>query len=247
MDAAPKPTTHPMILIAAASVTAVSLAGVAYLAGWMPGKAPVAEPPALVAAAPAAPAIPTPVAAPVTAPVIAPVAAPAPVAKADPAPRPVAKPIPPKPKLAPHPAPHESTAEGNEGSVKHVGGQSGTEVSQTPIAPPVCKECGSVESIQEVTAQGEASPLGAIAGGVIGGLLGNQVGKGDGKTVATVAGVLGGAWAGREVEKNVRTNKQYEVTVRFDDGSTRSFTQNTLPTLHRGDRVKLQNGALAPL
>lgn len=245
MEATPKPATHPMILIAAASVTAVSLAGVAHLAGWMPGKTPVAEQPALVAAAPAATA---PVTAPVAAalPAPAPVASPAPVAKAEPAPapRPVAKPLPAKPKAAPAPVPHEETAQGNEGVTNRIGGHGATEVTQAPVAPPVCKECGSVESIREVTVQGEATPLGAIAGGVIGGLLGNQVGNGRGKQLATIAGAIGGAYAGREVEKNTRTNHQYEISVRFDDGTTRTFTQAQMPSLQNGDRVKLVNGGL---
>lgn len=56
-----------------------------------------------------------------------------------------------------------------------------------------------------------------------------------------------GAVAGDRVEKNVRTEKQLEITVRFDDRSTRSFTQGNGMPLQTGDRIRLEDGILPPL
>lgn len=39
----------------------------------------------------------------------------------------------------------------------------------------------------------------------------------------TVLGAIGGGFACNEVEKRVRTETVYDITVRMDDGSTRSF------------------------
>ncbi len=87
----------------------------------------------------------------------------------------------------------------------------------------VCASCGVVESVNAVQQKGQGSGIGVVAGGVAGGLLGNQIGGGKGKTAMTVLGAIGGGFAGNEVEKRVRTETVYDVTVRMDDGSTRSF------------------------
>ena len=87
----------------------------------------------------------------------------------------------------------------------------------------VCASCGVVESVNAVQQKGQGSGIGVVAGGVAGGLLGNQIGGGNGKTAMTVLGAIGGGLAGNEVEKRVRTETAYDVTVRMDDGSTRSF------------------------
>ncbi|MBL8485821.1 MAG: glycine zipper 2TM domain-containing protein [Rhodocyclaceae bacterium] len=114
------------------------------------------------------------------------------------------------------------------------------------VAPaPVCRECGTVENVREVKTDGEGSGIGAVAGGVLGGILGTQVGNGRGRNLATLAGIVGGAYAGNRIEKSQRTTVRYEATVRFDDGSTRSFTQDMPWSWRAGDRVRLSNGTLA--
>jgi uncharacterized protein YcfJ len=45
------------------------------------------------------------------------------------------------------------------------------------------------------------SAVGIGLGAVVGGLLGNQVGDGKGRTLATIAGAVGGAYAGNEIAK----------------------------------------------
>lgn len=107
-----------------------------------------------------------------------------------------------------------------------------------------CADCGVVESVKVVEVEGKGTGLGAVAGGVLGGLVGNQIGQGRGNTVATVAGVAGGAYAGHEVEKNMKKTRRYDIVVRMQDGATRTFHQQTDPGLASGDKVRIENGAV---
>ncbi|HAT31171.1 MAG TPA: hypothetical protein DCW29_10070 [Janthinobacterium sp.] len=107
-----------------------------------------------------------------------------------------------------------------------------------------CGNCGVVEAVNESTTRGEGSGVGAAGGAVVGGLLGNQVGGGRGRELATIAGAIGGAVAGNQVEGNVRASHSYAVTVRLNDGSSRTFHQSTAPNWRSGDRVRIVDGAL---
>lgn len=111
-------------------------------------------------------------------------------------------------------------------------------------APPICYECGRVESVHAVQTQAAPSGLGMIAGGVVGGLLGNQVGGGNGKKIATVAGAVGGGYAGHEIERRTRSATTYEVRVRMEDGRIRSFPYNNQPHWNVGDRIRVIDGYL---
>ncbi|MGA8879385.1 MAG: glycine zipper 2TM domain-containing protein, partial [Azonexus sp.] len=113
-------------------------------------------------------------------------------------------------------------------------------------APPLCRDCGTVEAVREVSKPAEGSGLGAIAGGVLGGLLGHQIGQGKGNTAATIVGAVGGGVAGHQVEKQVRAEKQSQITVRFEDGSTRIINQEGGSRWQVGDHVRLNNGSLQP-
>ena len=118
-------------------------------------------------------------------------------------------------------------------------------VAQAPApARNWCNNCGNVESVREVTQRAQGSGLGAAGGAVIGGLLGNQVGGGNGKKLATVAGAVGGAVVGNQVEGNMKATRSYEIRVRLDDGSSRTFTRQSLDGYSTGDRVKVVDGAL---
>lgn len=117
----------------------------------------------------------------------------------------------------------------------------------TGAAPPVCRECGTITGIREIERPGDASGVGAVAGGVLGGVLGRQIGGGNHRTAGTVLGAVGGGVAGHQIEKHTKSSKTWEVGVLFDDGSSRSFTQSTQPAWNTGARVRLINGALAPL
>jgi outer membrane lipoprotein SlyB len=119
--------------------------------------------------------------------------------------------------------------------------------SAKPAHPPaaqVCANCGTVNDIRVIEQKGEASGLGAIAGGVVGGVLGNQVGAGNGRKLATVAAAAGGAYAGHQIEKNMKSTKHYEVAVRMDDGAVRHFTYEAQPEFQPGDKVKVVDGRL---
>ena len=105
-------------------------------------------------------------------------------------------------------------------------------------------DCGVVDSMREVVKQGEGSGIGAVAGGVLGAVVGHQVGGGTGKKIATVLGAAGGAYGGHQVEKNQRSTKSYEVSVRMEDGGYRTVSFETAPTWRTGDRVRVINGTL---
>ena len=110
-----------------------------------------------------------------------------------------------------------------------------------------CDNCGSVTDVKTVQVKGEASGGGAIIGGVLGGVLGHQVGGGRGKDVATVAGAAGGAYAGHQVEKNAKSKTQYQVIVKLESGSSRTFTYNAATSYKVGDRIKVVEGKLTRL
>jgi len=106
-----------------------------------------------------------------------------------------------------------------------------------------CTSCGVVEAIRTVEVQGEASGLGAAAGGVAGAVVGNQIGRGDTRTVITVAGAAGGAYAGHQIEKQMKKSTAWRITVRLDDGSVRTLSQPAAPPFAVGDRVRIVNGS----
>lgn len=127
-------------------------------------------------------------------------------------------------------------------------------VAQAPVAAPrpvACADCGTVEAVTAVQRQGEVNGvavgnttvgLGTVAGGVVGGLLGNQVGGGSGKTAMTVLGVAGGAFAGNQIEKNMKKVTVYQVRVRMNDGSTRNVeVSSSIPV---GSRVIVEGNNL---
>lgn len=248
--------THPMIIVAAASVTALSLTGVAALAGWLPQHGSAADSPMAPLAA--------------VLPAEKPKAASAhrtegPATLAIPAGSRIT--VEPKSSAArqirSEPRPVAATPqEGGFTRVSQPANDNGIYVENARPAPvsattpvqntpqpysqqaAVCTECGIVESVREISNKGEGTGLGAVAGGVLGGLLGSQIGGGNGKKAMAVVGAAGGAFAGHEVEKRMRGETQYEITVRFEDGRTRTYTETQQTQLQNGDRVRLANGRL---
>ena len=223
----PSPT-HPLLLAAAASVTALSLAGVGVLAGWLPGPTARNAEAARPAAAPIS--IQQTVSVPQEKARLAPSASQrAPVSIRRVAATPVGAPLPPI-ALAPPPTYAASSPE---------------PVYRVATPPPaVCNDCGVVEAVREVAVEPRGSGGGAVAGGLVGGIIGNQWGRGATRDIATLLGAAGGAYAGNHIEKSIKESRRYDVIVRFDDGNTRSFSSETVPAWHSGDRVMLQNGLL---
>ena len=118
-----------------------------------------------------------------------------------------------------------------------------TRSANNAYAKAACAECGVIESSRVIETRGTGSGVGAVGGAAVGGVLGHQVGGGGGQDLATVAGAVGGAVAGNEVEKRVNAEKSYEVTVRFDNGSSRVFNQSE-QTWRMGERVRVIDGVI---
>jgi len=118
--------------------------------------------------------------------------------------------------------------------------------ANTPAAKPraSCSNCGNVESVRAIKTRAQGSGLGAAGGAVLGGLLGNQIGGGNGRKLATVAGAVGGAVVGNQVEGNMKATTSYEVRVRLDNGTHRTFNLQNQNGFSSGDRIKVVNGAL---
>ena len=119
-----------------------------------------------------------------------------------------------------------------------------TKAKVAKTTPAICRECGTVESIESFSEKGQASGGGAVAGGVIGGIIGNQIGRGRGKDLATVAGVVGGAIAGNEIEKNTKKVTRYRIGLRMEDGTRQQLTLDAANGVAVGDKVKIVDGAL---
>lgn len=107
-----------------------------------------------------------------------------------------------------------------------------------------CANCGTVEAVRTIEMKGEGTGLGAVAGGVTGAVIGNQMGSGRGNTAMTVIGAAGGAFAGNEIEKNVKKRYAYRITVRMEDGTFRTVSQSQPPAVGVGDKVRVADGVV---
>src|SRR5688572_5882940 len=117
-------------------------------------------------------------------------------------------------------------------------------VAQAPVVQPGF--VGTVQGVREVTQKGEHTLMGPAAGGIAGAVLGNQFGNGNGKKIMTVLGAAGGALAGREIEKQARGKKQWEIDVRLDSGAQQAVLSDVEPGFRAGDRVRVIDGRLQP-
>lgn len=223
-------TNHPLLLIAAIAVILFCSVGIAALMGWLPNSNSSPAPQALAAA----PLAPQPADA---------AAASYPGYHPGPGPGSSLTPVPPPASLAyADTGPERVAGRGYERSPERA--PEPQRVAQAePAAPAVCKSCGVVESVREVTTRAQGSGLGAGAGAVVGGLLGHQIGGGHGRQLATVAGAVGGAVVGNQVEGNMKATRSYTIRVRMDDGSYRTFHRSA-PGWQQGERVRVVKGEL---
>ena len=224
-------TLHPALMIAAASVTALSLAGVGVLTGVLPFGQKSTDPASQLQAAAAQPAA------------VAPPAAQPPMVavnvNTNPAPVAAARTAAPKPVRVARSTPSDI-------EVYRAPSQVRTSAPvYNPPAPAICRDCGTIESVREIAREAEGSGVGAVAGGVLGGVLGNQVGGGRGRTLATVGGAAGGAVVGNRLTSG--TSTLWVVNVLFEDGSTQVIEQDSPPPVAAGDRVRVTNGGLQRL
>lgn len=239
-----KTKLHPLVGAAALSVIGVSFAGIAVLTGVLPH--PSAAPaPASVAAPAPAPSTPASTIDLVSASTAYPEKIPAAEAPATGTARPA-----PKAKTAAKKSPPANAVAMNPTGAATLPPppapspipDPGTAAMPAPVAAatrPACADCGTVETFREVQVKGDGSPVGAVAGGAAGALIGHQFGRGGGKDLLTIAGAIGGAFAGHEIERNVRKKTRYEVSVRMEDGSLRTVTQDAAPGWRVGERVRV--------
>lgn len=219
-------TTHPMMVIAALSVTLLSAAGIAAIMGWIPSSN------SQQAVAPVAALAPTPG--------VPEAMKPAEPAKAAETPK-HAAPAKTKPTVKAETRPEHKTVANDSRPVEYI---PPVQVAAAPPARQICYDCGVIDSVRAIEKAGEGSGLGAVAGGVAGAVLGNQMGNGNGRSIMTVIGAVGGGLAGNQIEKTVKKSKSYDITVRFEDGTTRVFNQATEPSWRAGDKVRVNNGIL---
>jgi outer membrane lipoprotein SlyB len=212
--------SHPAVIVAAIAVTVFALVGIGAVLGWIPtssGGAPAAK----MQAEPAGPAARAPE---------------QPMPQAESAkpdtPKHVAKQAKPHPKPVAKAEPPQQVA------------QAVVPPPPPPVVAATCRECAVIEEVREIEKAGQASGVGAVGGAVVGGVLGHQVGGGRGKDLATVVGAIGGGVAGHQIEKNVKKTKEYQITVRYEDGSKGLFTQESPPSWRPGDKVKIIDGAI---
>ena len=99
---------------------------------------------------------------------------------------------------------------------------------------------GKVSGIEPIRERPPGTGKGAVIGGVLGAVVGNQFGHGNGRAAMTVVGAAGGAVAGNNVERNVSKRViGYRVSVRLDNGSSRTYEESRIDGLRVGDRVRI--------
>lgn len=165
-----------------------------------------------------------------------------PVVASKPAPVPAKKVVKPTPRPAPAPV-YSSNAPYPSAAPAPV-------YAPAPVVAQVCATCGSVESVTAVqrSTKPDGPGVGVLAGGVAGAVLGNQVGRGNGRAAATILGAIGGGWAGNAIERNVRKETVYQVSVRMDDGSRRTIEVAQPPGIGskvtvNGSQIRSNDGA----
>jgi outer membrane lipoprotein SlyB len=259
---------HPLLLLAALAVILFCAVGTAAIMGWLPSskgrtatnELSAADRAALSASLQQPGMAPVPAAPPTMAPVAPAPAYPAQAVAGSYAPAPAA-PLPAAPAgayaepgyAARGTSAYGSSAQGTSASgyaepapvrESHAKAKPTTRVAQEDSSSRWCGTCGNVESVRTITTRAQGSGVGAAGGAILGGLLGNQVGSGHGRQLATVAGAVGGAVVGNQVEGNMKASRSYEIRVRLDDGTLRTFHQQSVPQWRTGDRVRIVKGSL---
>jgi len=229
----PRARPHPLLLTAALAVVLFCLVGTAAIMGWIPSSVGGNASRQLSEADRAALAASLPPAA----------AAPALPAGADALAPQTAAPAYPAQQLAQGYAPAPAAAPAQAPAPVHAVAAKPVQVAAADTPKP-CGACGNIESVRAIKQRAQGSGLGAAGGAVVGGLLGNQVGGGHGRQLATVAGAIGGAVVGNQVEGNMKATTSYEIRVRLDNGTVRTFHQNSQPQWQSGDRVRIVKGRL---
>jgi outer membrane lipoprotein SlyB len=102
-------------------------------------------------------------------------------------------------------------------------------------------ETGTVEALRPVKIEGTKTPIGPAAGAAVGGIAGSSVGGGKGSVVGAVIGAVGGGLLGAATEEGLTRAQGVEITVKEDNGITRSYVQEMKEgeVFKVGDRVRI--------
>lgn len=218
METQPASRLHPMLWVAAISVTAASAVAIGSMTGWLHTNAQESPAPSAVASTETA----KPAEPPRTAAQEPPVAMPA------------------------KPSPNRARARPPEPATHAAAPPDYTPPPRDAAPPPRCNDCGVVDSIRAVSREGDGSGVGAVAGGALGGVLGNGVGHGNGRALATIAGVVGGAMLGNKIEKDQKKTTYYESSIRMEDGTRQIVTTDAFPVWKPGEPVRVNQGVVSP-
>jgi outer membrane lipoprotein SlyB len=117
----------------------------------------------------------------------------------------------------------------------------GETYSRDQARTPQTVRMGTVESVRFVQIEGTRTIIGPAAGAAVGGIAGSTVGGGRGSMVAGVLGAVAGGVAGAAAEEGFTRSQGIEITVREDDGQTRSYVQAASENVSfsPGDRVRI--------
>jgi outer membrane lipoprotein SlyB len=103
-----------------------------------------------------------------------------------------------------------------------------------------CERCGTIESIRQAVTKDQWTPLGSVPSTADLGpsaMTMYKIGKGFSNEGQVFVGAAGGTVY--RTQPNQRNITRWEVTIKMDDGSTRSLTQNYEPLMQVGDRVRV--------
>ncbi|HEY1057937.1 MAG TPA: glycine zipper 2TM domain-containing protein [Limnobacter sp.] len=107
-------------------------------------------------------------------------------------------------------------------------------------------EQGVVESVRNVTIQGDTNNVGTLAGGVLGGMAGSNIGGGSGRAAGAILGAVAGGIAGQAAERNLSNRPGLEITVKMDNGTLRAYVQDADEQFRPGERVRIvSNGGVS--
>ena len=103
---------------------------------------------------------------------------------------------------------------------------------------------GRVTQISETVQEFRGDPVaGAATGAVVGGLLGSAMSGGHGG--GGVFGAVAGAMIGADASRGAPPRWSYDVTVRYDDGSLRTYRYEGQVPFRVGDAVVLTSRGLS--
>lgn len=101
-------------------------------------------------------------------------------------------------------------------------------------------QTAQVTDVRDVTVRGgQPSGIGAFTGAVLGGVAGSRIGSGYGSIAAGVGGALAGSMAGQHAEQATKSRSTMALTVRLDNGETRTYHVEPDARFRIGDTVKV--------